>query len=181
MVYREKVSHVAVGRVIPHDVMYVQLNLLRKRYSYDIIGRLILPFFFCYPREREIPVKKHIQGRGCCTILFFREENCLSQGVWEGYPQVIMYVQGRALFRRYFICDKNINYTFPVSTGWTMVFKLVSGVSADVYQLWSSASSLNENNREALNTNSSLKEHYKNRLVQNWQTANPKEVSIRNV
>ncbi len=57
-----------------------------------------------------------------------------------------------------------------------MVFKLVSGVSADVYQLWSSEDSLNENNAEALNVISSLREHYKNRFVQNWQTVNPKEV-----
>ena len=63
-----------------------------------------------------------------------------------------------------------------MSKGWTMVFKVVSGVSADIYQLWSSADSLNENKTEALNTNSLLKEHYKNRLVQNWQTASPKKV-----
>ncbi|KAL9965640.1 hypothetical protein ACROYT_G029471 [Oculina patagonica] len=62
--------------------------------------------------------------------------------------------------------------------GWTMVFKLVSGVSADIYQLWTSADSLNENNREALNVNSSLKEHYKNRLVQNWQSANLTEARV---
>ncbi|XP_078381760.1 uncharacterized protein LOC144664478 isoform X3 [Oculina patagonica] len=61
---------------------------------------------------------------------------------------------------------------------WTMVFKLVSGVSADVYQLWSSEDSLNENNAEALNVISSLREHYKNRFVQNWQTVNPKEVRV---
>lgn len=57
-----------------------------------------------------------------------------------------------------------------------MVFKVVSGVSADIYQLWTSANSLNENKTEALNVNSSFKGLYKNRLVQNWQTANPKEV-----
>ncbi len=59
-----------------------------------------------------------------------------------------------------------------------MVFKMVSGVSADVYQLWSSANSSNENKTEALNVNSSFKEHYKNRLVLNWRTANPKEVGM---
>ena len=57
-----------------------------------------------------------------------------------------------------------------------MVFKHVSGVSADIYQLWTSADSLNENKTEALNVNSSFKGHYKNRFVQNWQTTNPKEV-----
>ncbi|XP_020603074.1 uncharacterized protein LOC110042078 [Orbicella faveolata] len=62
--------------------------------------------------------------------------------------------------------------------GWTMVFKLVSGVSADIYQLWTSADSLNENKTEALNVNSSFKGHYKNHFVQNWQTANPKEARV---
>ncbi|KAL9965642.1 hypothetical protein ACROYT_G029473 [Oculina patagonica] len=62
--------------------------------------------------------------------------------------------------------------------GWTMVFKMVSGVSADIYQLWSSAYSLNENKTVALNVNLLPKEHYKNRFVQNWQTANPKEARV---
>ena len=57
-----------------------------------------------------------------------------------------------------------------------MVFKVVSGVQADIYQLWSSASSQNENNTESLNVGSSLKAHYKNRLVQNWQSWHLKEV-----
>ncbi|XP_078381763.1 uncharacterized protein LOC144664479 isoform X2 [Oculina patagonica] len=61
---------------------------------------------------------------------------------------------------------------------WTMVFKMVSGVSADIYQLWSSAYSLNENKTVALNVNLLPKEHYKNRFVQNWQTANPKEARV---
>ena len=59
-----------------------------------------------------------------------------------------------------------------------MVFKVVSGVSADIYQLWKSADSLNENKTEALNVDSLFKGHYKNRLLQNWQTANPKEVGM---
>ena len=59
-----------------------------------------------------------------------------------------------------------------------MVFKVVSSLSTDIYQLWSSSDSLNENKTEALNTNSLLKEHYKNHLVQNWQAANHKEVDI---
>ena len=57
-----------------------------------------------------------------------------------------------------------------------MVFKLVSGVPADIYQLWTSADPFNEDKTEALNVNSSFKGHYKNRFVQNWKTANPKEV-----
>ena len=61
-----------------------------------------------------------------------------------------------------------------------MVFKVVSGAPFDVYiyQLWLSADTLNENKTEALNTNSSYRAHYKNRLVQNWQATNPKEVGL---
>ena len=59
-----------------------------------------------------------------------------------------------------------------------MVFKVVSGVSADIYQLWMSADSLNENNSDALNVNSSFKAHYKNRFVPNWQTVSPREVCL---
>jgi len=59
-----------------------------------------------------------------------------------------------------------------------MVFKVVSGVSADIYQLWTSAETLNENKTEALNVNSSFKAHYKNRFVQNWQTVSPRKVGL---
>ena len=59
-----------------------------------------------------------------------------------------------------------------------MVFKVVSGVSTDIYQMWSSADTLNENKAAALDVGSSLEEHYKNRLVQNWQSSDPTEVGM---
>ncbi|KAJ7333198.1 Saccharopine dehydrogenase [Desmophyllum pertusum] len=59
-----------------------------------------------------------------------------------------------------------------------MLFKVVSGVSADIYQLWSSSDTLNEDKTEALNVNSSFRRHYKNRLVPNWKTASPKEARV---
>ncbi|CAH3146014.1 unnamed protein product, partial [Pocillopora meandrina] len=65
--------------------------------------------------------------------------------------------------------------------GWTMVFKVVSGVSANgrsISQLWFSSETINENRSEALNIDSSFKEHYKNRFVPNWHLAKPKEVQI---
>ncbi|RMX59367.1 hypothetical protein pdam_00016365 [Pocillopora damicornis] len=65
--------------------------------------------------------------------------------------------------------------------GWTMVFKVVSGVSANgksSSQLWSSPETINENRSEALNIDSSFREHYKNRFVPNWHLAKPKEVQI---
>ena len=66
-------------------------------------------------------------------------------------------------------------------TGWTMVFKVVSGVSANgksSSQLWSSPETINENRSEALNIDSSFREHYKNRFVPNWHLAKPKEVGL---
>lgn len=62
--------------------------------------------------------------------------------------------------------------------GWTMVFKVVSGLGDNIYQLWSSASPLNEEKTAILNTSPSIPIHYKNRLVPNWQTADPKEVRV---
>ena len=64
-----------------------------------------------------------------------------------------------------------------------MVFKVVSGVSANgssSSQLWSSSETINENEREALNVNSSFRAHYKNLFVPNWRTIDPKEVSLKN-
>ena len=60
-----------------------------------------------------------------------------------------------------------------------MVFKLVSGVHAVTHQLWSSMDSLNEDKTEALNTNSAIRNHYKNRMVANWQTVNLSEVNLQ--
>lgn len=57
-----------------------------------------------------------------------------------------------------------------------MVFKAVSGVGSDVYQLWSASNGLFEEKIEVLNVNSSFRNYYKNRLVNRWQTVAPKEV-----
>lgn len=65
---------------------------------------------------------------------------------------------------------------FALSIGWTMVFKVVGGVGDNIYELWSSANSLNEEKTVILNTSPSIPIHYKNRLVPNWQTADPKDV-----
>lgn len=65
---------------------------------------------------------------------------------------------------------------YLLKPGWTMVFKAVSGVGSDVYQLWSASNGLFEEKIEVLNVNSSFRNHYKNRLVNRWQTVAPKEV-----
>ena len=59
-----------------------------------------------------------------------------------------------------------------------MIFKVVGGVSSHVIdELWSSSDTLAEDIDAALDTTSTHQGHYKNRIVQNWQTFNPREVS----
>ena len=55
---------------------------------------------------------------------------------------------------------------------------MVANVAADVYHLWTSADSLNEDNEGVLTVSSDFPGHYKNRLVQNWQMTNPKQVGF---
>ena len=60
-----------------------------------------------------------------------------------------------------------------------MIFKVVGGFvpTTLIDELWSSPDTLAENVNAALDTTSKYQGHYKNRIVQNWQTFNPKEVS----
>lgn len=60
-----------------------------------------------------------------------------------------------------------------------MVFKFVGGniPSSTSYQLWTSSKTVSENVIAALDTTSTHRGHYKNRIVQNWQAFNPREVS----
>ena len=61
---------------------------------------------------------------------------------------------------------------------WTMIFKVVGGFAPiKIDQLWASADTLAENVNAALDTTSKYQGHYKNRIVQNWETFNPREVS----
>ena len=63
--------------------------------------------------------------------------------------------------------------------GWTMVFKVVGGQPGPagyIYQLWTSADSLNEDVTNVLGISRSFPIPYKNRLVSSWQTTKPKEV-----
>ncbi|KAL9965638.1 hypothetical protein ACROYT_G029468 [Oculina patagonica] len=127
----------------------------------------------CYKVTGEYDFKcactPHFRGKRCHS----RHKNCADL-LEAGFDKSGVYeVEGNLTEMFNVYCDQ-----FSRGGGWTMVFKMVSGVSADVYQLWSSANSSNENKTEALNVNSSFKEHYKNRLVLNWRTANPKEVRV---
>ena len=58
-----------------------------------------------------------------------------------------------------------------------MIFKVVGGVDpVAVDDLWSASYTLFENDSAALNISSTHSGHYKNRIVQTWQTFNPVEV-----
>lgn len=66
-------------------------------------------------------------------------------------------------------------------TGWTMVFKVVGGASPpDVGQLWASSHTHSENINDALDTTTTYNGHYKNRIVMNWQTFQPQQVTNYN-
>nr|XP_058947475.1 uncharacterized protein LOC131775392 [Pocillopora verrucosa] len=63
--------------------------------------------------------------------------------------------------------------------GWTMVLKVVSGLSPlDVGGIWSSPSLYHENLNETFDLTSVYPTHYKNRIVLNWKNFNPKEVRV---
>ncbi|XP_078381758.1 uncharacterized protein LOC144664478 isoform X1 [Oculina patagonica] len=131
----------------------------------------------CYPVTGEYDFKcactPLFRGKRCHSRAHSRHQNC-AEFLEAGFGKSGVYEIKENLTEMFNVyCDQSSK-----GGGWTMVFKLVSGVSADVYQLWSSEDSLNENNAEALNVISSLREHYKNRFVQNWQTVNPKEVRV---
>ena len=58
-----------------------------------------------------------------------------------------------------------------------MIFKAVKGVTVPlVGDLWNSSSSQSENTMAALDTTTTHHAHYKNRIVQEWETFNPAQV-----
>ena len=60
--------------------------------------------------------------------------------------------------------------------GWTMVFKAVGGVEKDVYEVYKSDQTLSEDEVEALNVTNKYRDHYKNRIVLNWEMFDASEV-----
>lgn len=64
-----------------------------------------------------------------------------------------------------------------LSKGWAMIFKAVKGVTVPlVGDLWNSSSSQSENTMAALDTTTTHRAHYKNCIVQEWETFNPAQV-----
>jgi len=59
-----------------------------------------------------------------------------------------------------------------------MIFKVVGGIAATrIDEFWFSPDTIAENIDAALDTTATYKGHYKNRIVQNWEIFNPREVS----
>ncbi|XP_044177099.1 uncharacterized protein LOC122959690 [Acropora millepora] len=87
----------------------------------------------------------------------------------------------------YHILDKQ-SQTFPVfcdqvteGGGWTMVFKVVNGITQPfVGPLWDSSQTLAENVTTALIMNTTVNHlgHYKNRIVNNWEAFDPQKVRV---
>ncbi len=65
------------------------------------------------------------------------------------------------------------------SPGWTLVFKVVSGVDKKVWDLYNSDQASAELVTAALDVTNQHQDHYKNRVVMNWQNFNPSQVYIK--
>ena len=57
-----------------------------------------------------------------------------------------------------------------------MIFKVVSGVDRIVWDLYNSAQASNEFVTAALDITNQYHNHYKSRVVMNWQTFSPSQV-----
>ena len=57
-----------------------------------------------------------------------------------------------------------------------MVYKAVSGVSENAYDIYNSDDTHHENERSALDVTNEYPADYKNRIVLNWDDFNPAEV-----
>ena len=69
-------------------------------------------------------------------------------------------------------------FFFPL-VGWTMVFKIVGGVAPEnVDDVWTSSDTVSENVNAALDVTTAHQGHYKNRIIQNWEAFNPREVCL---
>ncbi len=67
------------------------------------------------------------------------------------------------------------------SSGWTLVFKAIAGVPGVMSDIWQSSSTVKESSLEALNTENDFKNHYKNRIIQEWSLFSPTQVRKENI
>lgn len=69
-------------------------------------------------------------------------------------------------------------YCDMVAGGWTMVFKAVSGVDKDAYEVYNSAFTYSEKAMAALDATDNYGDHYKNRIILNWNNFGPSEARV---
>ena len=87
--------------------------------------------------------------------------------------KVISYIVYILRLRFYTVYLFNISLN---SSGWTLVFKAIAGVPGVMSDIWQSYATFKENSLEALNIGNSFKNHYKNRIVQEWSLFSPTQV-----
>ncbi|XP_027052774.1 uncharacterized protein LOC113679979 [Pocillopora damicornis] len=63
--------------------------------------------------------------------------------------------------------------------GWMMIFKVIGGINSSFSagEFWNSSDTFSENVTAVLDTTSTYRGNYKNRIVQSWQMFSPKEVN----
>lgn len=59
-----------------------------------------------------------------------------------------------------------------------MVFKLVSGSSENIQEIWQTSEGHSQALAEIMNVGSSSKRYYKSRRIKRWTSVNPREVHI---
>ncbi|KAL9952124.1 hypothetical protein ACROYT_G039333 [Oculina patagonica] len=107
---------------------------------------------------------ENIPGLSCKDILNKAGQHELSNGVYW------IHLQGSQ--------DSFPVYCDMASGGWTLVFKVVSGVDRKVWDLYNSNQASAELVTAALDVTNRHKDHYKNRVVMNWQTFNPSQAKV---
>lgn len=130
-----------------------------------ILGMALWGFFIVRPPLWIIRMVSHAILGSSSFVLFGTE--------WTSFHCTL----GRSFWYYFIILD--ISFMLSV-TGWTMVFKIVSGVHTRVWELYSSNATSAEFVTAALDVTKQHQAHYKNRVVLNWSSFNPTQVSFEN-
>ena len=113
-----------------------------------------------------------------CNVCCFRGVFFESAGAWAQNADPTLCKLGcRSLTEIFdFIVLNRLTVINALYLGWTMVFKAVGGVEKDVYEVYKSDQTLSEDEVEALNVTNKYRDHYKNRIVLNWELFDASEV-----